>query len=540
MMPWRLYRYILGELLKQVLLTTMILVTIIAFGAVIKPLAGDTILTPAQAIKFVGLAMIPMLQYALPFAAGFAATLTLHRFVTENEILAMAASGMSYRSIFAPVIGLGLALMLIMVILTQTVIPRFFGLMAATLAGDVKQLIATSIDRGVPFEFNDLQIYAEDFEEIPDPPTGADERFLLRRVVASKLDPNGMSSSDVTAAGAVIDLYHRDRVSLLKLAMEDTVAWDARSNSLRGSPRIEPTHAIPIPRPDRSDPEHLTLLELRDARLHPERAILVEDARSNLLKTLNDYQVSIALNERLSAQGGVTIAKSGPISRRYDIDGDRMYEDSFLNQDGSPIVITELVDETPSRRFTSDSARLRRQEILGGESGFTLELSGVEVESLDVPLRPNQREKLVITGLDASGNVEELDQDMPLMDVLAYAEQARTQSGAVNGAVEYVEFRIRELMGQIDAQVVRRSTLSVTAFLLLTLGAILAVLLRNLPPLGVYIWAFFPALLDLILIASGNGMIRDGDLVSGTIVSWSGNGILLVMILFIYSRVTRN
>ena len=61
MMPWRLYRYILGELLKQVLLTTMILVTIIAFGAVIKPLAGDTILTPAQAIKFVGLAMIPML-----------------------------------------------------------------------------------------------------------------------------------------------------------------------------------------------------------------------------------------------------------------------------------------------------------------------------------------------------------------------------------------------------------------------------------------------------------------------------------------------
>ena len=51
-----------------------------------------------------------------------------------------------------------------MVILTETVI-SIFGLMAAT-AGDVKQWIATSIDRGVPFEFNDLQIYAEDFEEI--------------------------------------------------------------------------------------------------------------------------------------------------------------------------------------------------------------------------------------------------------------------------------------------------------------------------------------------------------------------------------------
>ena len=539
-MPWRLYRYILVELLRQVLLTTAILVTIIAFGAVIKPLAGDTILTPAQAIKFVGLAMIPMLQYALPFAAGFAATLTLHRFVTDNEILAMSASGMSYRSIFTPVIGLGLALMLIMVILTQTVIPRFFGLMAATLAGDVKQLIATSIERGVPFEFNELQIYAEDFEEIPDPPTGADERFLLRRVVASKLDSNGLSGSDVTAAGAVIDLYHRDRVSLLKLAMEDTVAWDARSNSLRGSPRIEPTHAIPIPRPDRSDPEHLTFLELREARVHPERAILVDDARSSLLKSLNDFQISGSLNERLVRDGKVTIAKSGPIRRRYDIEADGVFDGVFLNQDDSAIVITEKVDDLPSRRFTTESARLQRQEILGGESGFTLELMGVEVESLDVPLRPNRREKLVITGLDASGDVEELPRDMPLSEVLNYSTQVKAQSGAVNGGVEYVEFRIRELLGQIDAQVARRSTLSVTALLLLVLGGTLAVLLRNLPPLGVYIWAFFPALLDLILIASGNGMIRDGDLVGGTLVSWSGNGILLVMILFIYFRVSRN
>ena len=47
-------------------------------------------------------------------------------------------------------------------------------------------------------------------------------------------------------------------------------------------------------------------------------------------------------------------------------------------------------------------------------------------------------------------------------------------------------------------------------------------------------------MLDLILIASGTGMIRDDDLVSGTIVSWSGNGILLIMILLIYSRISRS
>jgi hypothetical protein len=322
--------------------------------------------------------------------------------------------------------------------------------------------------------------------------------------------------------------------------MEDTVAWDARSNSLRGSPRIEPTHAIPIPRPDRSDPEHLTLTELRDARLHPERSMLVEDARVQLLKYLNDFQVSGSLNERLASEGVVSIAKSGPISRRYDIEADKAFDGMLLKEDDSGIVITEFVDDLPSRRFTADTVRLERQEALGSDTGFTLELADVRVESLDVPLRPNQREKLVITGLDASGDVQELERDMPLAEVMDYAQQVESQSVIVQAGIGYVDFRIRELLGQIDAQVVRRSTLSVTALLLLILGAILAVLLRNLPPLGVYIWAFFPALLDLILIASGTGMIRDDDLVGGTIVSWSGNGILLIMILLIYSRVSRN
>ena len=223
-MPWRLYRYILGELLRQVVLTTAILVTIIAFGAVIKPLAGDSILTTAQVLKYVTLAMIPMLQYALPFAAGFAATLTLHRLATENEIISMATSGMSYRAIFAPVLGLGIILLIIMVILTQAIIPRFFGLMSVTLTGDVKQLISTSIERGVPFEFSELQIYAEEFESIQDPDTDADERILLRRVVASQLDENGVPESDVTAAGAVIDIYNLEQVSLIILALSDTVS----------------------------------------------------------------------------------------------------------------------------------------------------------------------------------------------------------------------------------------------------------------------------------------------------------------------------
>ena len=487
-MPWRLYRYILGELLRQVVLTTAILVTIIAFGAVIKPLAGDSVLTAGQALKYIGLAMIPMLQYALPFAAGFAATLTFHRLASDNEIVAMATNGLSYRTIFGPVMALGAVLLIIMVILTQAVIPQFFGLMAATLKGDVQQLISTSVKRGVPFKFNGLQIYAEDFQVIQDPVTSADERMLLRRVVASQLGDDGMPSSDVTAVSAVIDLYHQEHVTLMKIAMDDTVSWDASSNSLRGTPRFEPTHAIPVPRPDRTDPENLTRWELEDARAHPERSSMVEESRHNLLWVMNDHLVSRGLNEQLKRDGSLNISKTGPVNRSYRIEADSVVGGVLVPEPDGQIVITEFVDGLPNRRFRASSALLRRQQALGPLGGlFLLEMLDLEVESLSAPLRPNRREKLTVSGLAAAGDIPQYAVNTTLTSLLIDAEQMQKEAPSVVHAMAFVDLRTQSLMGLIDAQVVRRSTLSVTAFMLLLLGAMLAVLLRSFPPLGVYI-----------------------------------------------------
>ncbi|MHC4181408.1 MAG: hypothetical protein ACYSWU_28245, partial [Planctomycetota bacterium] len=72
-MPWLLYRYLLGELLRVFALCAAVLVLVIAFGAAIKPLAGDDLIGPLQTAKYIMLAAVPMLQFALPFAAGFAA-----------------------------------------------------------------------------------------------------------------------------------------------------------------------------------------------------------------------------------------------------------------------------------------------------------------------------------------------------------------------------------------------------------------------------------------------------------------------------------
>ena len=123
------------ELLKVMVLTTAVLVVVIAFGATIKPLVQNA-LDPVDVVKYAVLAGVPMLQFALPFAAGFASTLVMHRMAGDNEILAMSVSGVSYRRILTPVFVLGLLLTVIMFLLVNFTVPHFWNLMKEMIARD--------------------------------------------------------------------------------------------------------------------------------------------------------------------------------------------------------------------------------------------------------------------------------------------------------------------------------------------------------------------------------------------------------------------
>jgi lipopolysaccharide export LptBFGC system permease protein LptF len=186
--PITLWRHLLLELTKMLVITTGIIVTVIAFGAATKSLIENRI-GADQAAKYVALATIPMLQYALPFAAGFAATVVLHRFVTDNEVTAMSASGMSYRRILAPLALLGVPLCLVMFLLVAFMAPRIWTKMRDMGAADLTQMMVASVERGEALTLKNLQIYADSVEEVPLPAGAAPKRRLvLRGVVAVELN----------------------------------------------------------------------------------------------------------------------------------------------------------------------------------------------------------------------------------------------------------------------------------------------------------------------------------------------------------------
>src|SRR5688572_29498054 len=108
-MPWTIYRYILRDLVKLLLLRTTVPAVVIGFAAAIKPLS-DGMLGAEGLIKFVLYSIPTMIGVAIPFSAAFASTLIFCRLTADNEILACRASGMSYLTILLPVLFLGLAL----------------------------------------------------------------------------------------------------------------------------------------------------------------------------------------------------------------------------------------------------------------------------------------------------------------------------------------------------------------------------------------------------------------------------------------------
>ena len=58
--------------------------------------------------------------------------------------------------------------------------------------------------------------------------------------------------------------------------------------------------------------------------------------------------------------------------------------------------------------------------------------------------------------------------------------------------------------------------------------------------LGIYALAFLPAIADVLLISGGEQMIKYGDPIPGVFVAWSGNALLVVLILIAWWRLSRN
>jgi len=553
-MPWTLYKYILGELLKLLALTTAVLVIVMSFGAAIQPMS-DGQLSAGLLVKFVLFTAPTVLGFALPFAGAFASTLVFIRMAGDNEILACSASGISYLRVLAPVLALGLVLTGGMLFLANYVVPSFYRMAERTVQSDVISLLVGQLNQQQSFQFpgEDIVVYADSavqFDPLPTPGSVLPMTQLveLQGVVVGETGPNGGILQDTTAKNAVLQIYGNSEA-------EDSWGVFQLTNVVRYAPttgvlmRLAFTEIGPLKleSPFSDNPKFLSAKDLGRYEREPERFSNIRDRIQSLasaMATESLRKAFVVVKDRAVLHGALDGDRYVLSVPRVEEDGEMLRLSSQIDR---PIRVEFFsngqIDGTPARTYIADSAFVRVKT-----NALTLEPS-IDIELRDVTVSGNTtapavgNKSLVFRQLSWPEFLPADLKERRAADLLVEAgSDAYGASPAVGSAVNLLEVSLFALKRNIIGQRHERAASAVSCSLLLLLGSVLSIRMKGQSPLVVYFWSFLLAIVTLIIISSGLNLAADTprSVAVGMAVVWSGNALLLVVLTYSYLKLSRN
>jgi lipopolysaccharide export LptBFGC system permease protein LptF len=562
--PWTIWRYVLGDLWKQILLITLVLTTIIAFGFSVKFLAEGK-LGPMLTLKFIALAFVPMLQYSLPFAAAFGATLVYHRMSHDNELSASYAGGLSHRVLIVPAALTGAMLAVVLLVLTQMVIPRFLRTMQRMVTQDASAFITATIEQGRPLMFENWAMLADTVRSLgPHEGSGAYERLLLTGVVFVELNDEGDVIREGSAASGRVFFFAGDDPAAVESATRGAVFGEDRGTGLT-LVRVELEQSnvrepgamdssidrAPLTMPIRDvindDPKFLTFSELRAVPRNPDAMSMIDQRRRDLavhlaerlatqrLLSLAREQKPIVLSD--AADRRITVLASG---MRWDNDeacwtlqpakGKGVIEVRVEGREGAAPGATPTVLEARRATLKPDIGPDRASRALS----YTLSLSeGTREGGADqaftrlVPIDNPEPALLRKT------SAELLTQSKSMTDV------SPGDNASLANPTRDLRQRITRLIREVVSKQHERVAMAASCLVMVFTGAVTAMRMGGAIPLAVYLWSFFPALVSVITIAMGQQLTHHQGY-AGLIVLWGGVGALAAYALAAFRIVRRH
>jgi len=557
--PFTLWLYLLGDLWKLVLLTTGVLVTVIAFAAAVKPLA-DGKLSQEETLKFMGLAMVPMLQYALPFAACFGATLAYHRLATDNELTAVYAGGISHRAMLFPAVLSGVLLGGILLGLSDWVIPRFLRQMSGMITQDATKMIVSSIQRGEAMRMENKFLYADLVEEDTREPTDGYRKLWLGGLLLVTLDDSEHVINEFCARSAHVWLRRTTvtrpgggEAKAVTQVIIQPIEAVGFGQTFRGDSG-ETTFVILVPDAFSDNVKFLSFNELRALRAEPSRIDRVDKVKRALALEVARREMIDAIDRDLKTTGraefkdyydrAITLRAAGLRSTRREGTHER---DPNVFQ-----VLPGLADRGVVVEMTPPGAKMVRQpaadayirlpaapdpdRAAGGGARVTLDLRRVAAEQVGPDgevvapaedVAPASGEVAVRSMADLAyiGDGSAAMMQRGAYDVERLADQRMVVKPAdkpvLAPAMEKLTSDVRDLLREILSKEHERYAMSAACLVMVLVGAVMAMRLREALPLTVYLWAFFPALATVLAISGGQQLTHGKGLV-GLPVLWAG------------------
>lgn len=558
-----MFRMLASELGRLVLTSTAAIVCILAFGAAIKPLADGEI-GPEDTVRLMVLAIIPMLQFALPFACSFAATMVYHRFASENEADAAMASGIPHRTLLTPAIAVGLVLSVAIGALMMTVIPNFLRQMESIVTRNVTDVLIERVKRGESIALGDFQIYAEDVLSTgPDPiqpdgtGSGAYERLLLEGVLAVQGDTSGGSTA-VNARQVVMwffdDSDESGNAIAVQLLFQGASTIDSTSPMSTYVERLN-SQRIRIPGQFRDDPKFLTYDELQAHKENPSLMNRIDATRRVLAMRLAQRETLRAIDARLRAGGRATLQRGEDERLTIEARALAEAEDGWRVlplRPGGGVPIEVSRDGRVRREYTAsrvtlalddDEARWRGGDWTNTYTLDTRDLT-VQPEPGDPEAIPNNLGDRELTRLRPADPPERQLITMDSDELIALAsgtgdEFTARLDGRIAASADRLESRIQRLLNDIMSKEHERAAYAVSSFLMVLVGAIVGFKMKRSMPLPVYLWSFFPALVTFVSISSGREFVQDSG-ASGLPALWAGVAFIALFAAYEFARLRRH
>lgn len=582
--PATLWRAISIDLWKLLLLTAAVVVAVGAFALALRPVAEGRI-GPEDAARFMLFGLLPMLQYALPFAAGFAATLVYHRLAGDNEILAAHAGGISHRALLMPAGAAGLVLSVVLFALSDTAIPRLLRSMEELLTQDAVRLIITPIRRGESIQFGPrVQVHADDVASPPrDPSSGdtASERYVLTGALAVELDDQGRVVREAAARTAYIWIHRTDPASpqagdglgtqrgggtTVVLRLQDATSRD-KEPGVRAVD--DSTIVYRVPNFFSDDPKFLSWRELNQTEQRPETMNWIDRPRRTLAALLDERAVVAAISEMLASRGRAEFtdpsgrAVTLRAARVGDLDPAKGWalQPTNLRADAGGQLAIEVLTDLGGGRVRTQRARraflaapaddasppgtvaLRLEEVATVGAGPAPSPAPAETPAAAVPPPASpagQLREWSMTGLSPALHVRHTSDDWSVPALLARAEREADPADArISRAAAELRRQTDSLHREILSKKHERLAASAACFVMVLCGAVMAMRLRDSLPLAVYLWSFLPALGTLLSISGGQRLTHQYGS-PGLALLWGGVAALALYTLAEFRRLARH
>ncbi len=582
--PRTIFRYLSLDLWRLVLLTAGVVVAVACFAIAIKPLA-DGRLGPVETLKFMLLAAVPMLQYALPFAGGFAATLVYHRFAQDNEATACSAGGVSYRAMLAPAMLTAVVVAGLLAVLIDQAMPRLLRNMDKLVAGDLARLLESSVKRGESVKLPDSNrfLYADGFFVLDPKDSGADQHFALSGLVIAEMEdadkrprdgkPRDTVAWEASARLAYVWLYQEDASvdpdsgdvtpgsTTLVMQLRDSVG----GKQSRG--QVEQTELVyTFPSRFTEDPKYLTWTQMDEAYAQPETLSGIDRRRRRVAArlaerlTADDLRAELRRTGRLElvdAGGSTVVVRAADIGAVPDAKGFAL----LPPRAGGVVEITTVLDDGRTRLHRARRAFLSRAAAQESERTIlSLRMEQVQVSGAgrretdpDAPPLPGAapddaggvRESYTLQNLsparDALTDLLALNLPELLKRVNARLAGEKTVNAEdpLRKEARGLERSTAGMRREIVSKQHERVATVLVSLLTVLCGAVVALRLKGSLPLPVYLWSFMPAVIAMLLINGGQKVTSDSGL-GGLALLYSGVVALAVLVFVEYRRLARH